>query len=218
MALYYVRSFKRWLGVGGRPWVNTYEVITQGSSVSTPGLDPVDVGPLEAFIQTLIGFERQLHLTQVYLERVVVSTWIPDSNPYNGDELMSRPQGVFGDREGAGDREDLRFCLAVVRTPILGNPGKLPLRGVLLEADKQANTQGIAQLLPSSDVAPGGATWQLAQDAIAPYFTGGAQSGDVSLCMIHSPSPETYSVRGVVDFSPIGIAKVDLTHKFYNQS
>src|SRR6478609_6963468 len=92
MPMYYVRVHKAWLGLGGHPWLNSYEVVTQNSTAGGVGVDPDDIAILDDFVASLVAFERALHLPAVFFSRAVVSTWIPDSSPYSGDELMTRPQ------------------------------------------------------------------------------------------------------------------------------
>lgn len=68
------------------------------------------------------------------VERVVVSTWVPDGVPYNPDTFASFSFGMQGSRTRAGSEPtDLTVCLLLDRRVQGGRNGRILLRGCLTE-------------------------------------------------------------------------------------
>jgi len=120
-----VRIYKR---LEGQEWANSYEVqATDGSS------DPaVAIGNLRNW---LVGLERSIHLTDVFFDRITISTYQPDSQPYDPTRFTSYPIFQQGQRARSGDALTLAICLFVRREVSFGRSGKLLYRGVLQEND-----------------------------------------------------------------------------------
>ena len=120
-----VRIYKR---LEGQEWANSYEV--QAAVASS---DPtIMIGNLQNW---LIGLERSIHLTDVFFDRITVSTYQPDSRPYDPTRFVSLPIFQQGQRARSGDALTLAICLFVRREVRFGRSGKLLYRGVLQEAD-----------------------------------------------------------------------------------
>jgi hypothetical protein len=120
-----VRIYKR---LEGQEWANSYEV--QAAVASS---DPtIMIGNLQNW---LIGLERSIHLTDVFFDRITVSTYQPDSQPYDPTRFVSLPIFQQGQRARSGDALTLAICLFVRREVRFGRSGKLLYRGVLQEAD-----------------------------------------------------------------------------------
>jgi hypothetical protein len=120
-----VRIYKR---LEGQEWANSYEVqATQASSDPTTA-----IGNLRNW---LVGLERSIHLTDVFFDRITISTYQPDSQPYDPTRFTSFPIFEQGQRARSGDALSLAICLFVRREPGFGRAGKLLYRGVLQEND-----------------------------------------------------------------------------------
>jgi len=120
-----VRIYKR---LEGQEWANSYEV--QATDASS---DPaISIGNLRNW---LVGLERSIHLTDVFFDRITISTYQPDSQPYDPTRFTSFPIFEQGQRARSGDALSLAICLFVRREPGFGRAGKLLYRGVLQEAD-----------------------------------------------------------------------------------
>jgi len=123
-----VRVFKQYVGYG---WANNYEV------EAVQDITNVAVS-LEALVTRLVALERPLHLTAVIIDRVTVSTYVPDSLPYNPNTLATFPISTSGTRTATGEVLPLELCLFVRRNVVLGRDGRLLYRGCLTETDMAA--------------------------------------------------------------------------------
>ena len=128
-----VRIYKR---LEGQEWANSYEV--QAAVASS---DPtIMIGNLQNW---LIGLERSIHLTDVFFDRITISTYQPDSQPYDPTRFVSLPIFQQGQRARSGDALTLAICLFVRREVRFGRSGKLLYRGVLQEGDVAGYRSGL---------------------------------------------------------------------------
>jgi len=128
-----VRIYKR---LEGQEWANSYEVqATDNSSDPT-----ISIGNLRNW---LVGLERSIHLTDVFFDRITISTYQPDSQPYDPTRFTSFPIFEQGQRARSGDALSLAICLFVRREPGFGRAGKLLYRGALQEADVSGYRSGL---------------------------------------------------------------------------
>lgn len=105
-------------------WANTYEVQALQEITNT-------ATALEDLANKLVNLERPLHAGFVTFDRVVVSTWVPDGQPYNPLSFTSFPLQGQGTRNVPTPLEPLTQCLYVRRNTILGRDGRLLYRGCL---------------------------------------------------------------------------------------
>jgi len=110
-------------------WANTYEF-----RADTGG------GPTEllALGEVLADFEVALHRDTVQFDRILISTWEPDSVPYDPSTFISSTLTGNGAVGPVGDNCALNVCMSVARIPISGRFGHIFYRGVLNEADTEA--------------------------------------------------------------------------------
>lgn len=119
-----IRTIKAY---GDRNWVNTYEV-----QVTVDGLSPA---ALKQAASTIIAAERDFHMTWVSFIRYVISTYVPDGQPYNPLSFISEPVALQGQRGVTGDGLSLTDCVFVRFGAPTGRPGKRFYRGCLQETD-----------------------------------------------------------------------------------
>jgi hypothetical protein len=134
-----VRSYKQSLGY---LWANNYEVeATQ--DITNPSTS------LEFLATRIVELERALHLSGAVIDRVAISTYVPDSQPYNPNTLAVFPFSVNGTRTGPGNVLALETCLFVRRNVVFGRDGRLLYRGCL--TDGQVSTNSLrATLTPAA--------------------------------------------------------------------
>lgn len=113
---------------GGYLWANNYEVQATQDLPNAPFVLP-------ALADRLVALEQAIHSTSVVIDRVVVSTYAPDSRPYNPDTLATYAYNVPGQRSLSGDLVALEACLFVRRITDLGRYGRILYRGCLFEGD-----------------------------------------------------------------------------------
>jgi len=128
--IFTVRVYKTYSGYG---WANTYEV----QSVTEP---TNSITAIESMASAFVNLERNLHLLAVTIDRVVVSTYIPDGAPYNPSSFTTIPVSQGGLRNVGGDFLPLELALFVRRNAPVGRDGRLLYRGCLTENDMVANT------------------------------------------------------------------------------
>ena len=134
-----VRVYKQSLGY---LWANNYEVeATQ--DIANPST------ALEFLATRIVELERGLHLSGAIIDRVAISTYVPDSQPYNPNTLAVFPFSVPGTRTGPGSVLALEMCLFVRRNVTFGRDGRLLYRGCL--TDQQVSSSSLrAVLLPTA--------------------------------------------------------------------
>jgi hypothetical protein len=120
-----VRSYKQYAGFA---WANNYEVeATQ--DISNPSTE------LEFLANRIVELEKNLHIAGVIIDRVTISTYVPDSLPYNPNNVTTFPFSVFATRQASADVLPLELCLFVRRNVNFGRDGRLLYRGCLHEGD-----------------------------------------------------------------------------------
>jgi len=135
-----VRSYKQYIGYA---WANNYEVeATQ--NISNPATT------LEFLANRIAFLERDLHLSGVVIDRITISTYVPDSQPYNPNTLATFPLSMLCARQGPSEVLPLELCLFVRRNTSFGRDGRLLYRGCLTENDMTA--AGFRPLITSSAV------------------------------------------------------------------
>ncbi len=118
----------------GRVWVNTYEVQVTNDSINTTAL--------RAAAASIVAAERQFHNSWVNFIRYVISTYVPDGQPYDPFSFISEPLALSGQRGFQGDNLSLTDCVFVRFGSVTGRPGKRFYRGCLQETDVNFGVDG----------------------------------------------------------------------------
>lgn len=208
MADFTIRIFKAWRGRDiERAWTNTYEIISGGTNPT----ELVAVG------DALVAAERGLHLTDVNFLQYTISTWAPDSHPYNPESFVTYTLdslGERGDEDGVNELAlDYNVCYMVHRNATTGRSGRLYFRGVLLETDVQIQGDGrfaiegttAANLVDATDAY---------KTAISSYITGGAGN---QLALI-SKSGTTIYRRNVTNIVAGGVVINKKNHRYFDRA
>lgn len=112
-------------------WANTYEFVSVGQEQTEAQLRGL---ALQYAVE-----EALLHLEDVVYTRAVLSSWIPDGQPYNPNSfLVVDLAGVDGARAPGTDPLPLQMCFQVKRDVSFGRAGRSLYRRVLTEADVNA--------------------------------------------------------------------------------
>jgi len=82
-----------------------------------------------------VALESQLIFPFIQLDRVVISSYVPDSQPYNPTSFISLPFSINGTRQIVGDVAPANLCLVVRKNVTYGRDGRIFIRGNLLEND-----------------------------------------------------------------------------------
>jgi hypothetical protein len=174
-----VRIYKQYVGFS---WANNYEVQAT-TNVNDPAQSLADM------VDRLVVLERLLHLQGVIIDRATVSSYAPDSQPYDPDTLTTFPYSLSGQRSAPGEVLPLELCLFVRRNVNFGRDGRLLYRGCLTENDMAATA--FRPLLTSTSV-------NSIQNAIDNWYQQGI--GSEWRLVMASGNPQPTSIRAIVGF------------------
>jgi len=136
--LFTVRVYKAF---GALFWANNYEFrATQDVTFAQTVIFDL--------VNRLVDLERPLYPNYIRLDRAVVSTYQPDSRPYNPDTFTTVPINADGTATISGDAMPIEYCVFVRRVVASGRPGKLLYRGVLDEGS--VGTLGLRAVLTTT--------------------------------------------------------------------
>jgi hypothetical protein len=166
----------------GYKWANNYEIQATSGITDPPG-------QLLAIANRLVALEAAIHLNIVLIDRVTISTYAPDSLPYNPDTLASFPYTQLGQRSPSGDILPLEACLYVRRNVDFGRDGRLLYRGCLTEADAATTGMRMGLITPALNSL---------QNAINSWFQQGL--GQNWRFVMASGLPEPTNIRPVQSF------------------
>jgi hypothetical protein len=120
-------------------WANTYEVICD-----QPEQDPNQAElRLLQLADALTTLERGLLSTAFVLDRIVISTYVADSQPYDPFTFTSYTISQAGTYPAAGNAPlALQFCALVKRLTPFGRQGNILYRGIVGSADATITPSG----------------------------------------------------------------------------
>ena len=122
-----VRAYMRFENRPTEEWTHTLEYDYAGELAA---------GEAEVIGLDLVEGLQNLLLENVQIDRVVLSTWEQDGQPYDPSKLRVIPVGLFGAVEFLTDEPvDDDLVLYMRKSVSTGRAGKIQLRGGLLEGD-----------------------------------------------------------------------------------
>lgn len=127
--IFTARVYKNYVGYG---WANTYEIMAVNEPANS-------VAAVESLAFSLVNLEQQIHLQGVIIDRIVVSTYVPDGQPYEPTSFTTIPVSASGQRSPGSDVLPLEMALFVRRNTVVGRDGRLLYRGCLTEGDMSAS-------------------------------------------------------------------------------
>jgi len=198
-----VRIFKHLITNPSNVWVNSYEAV----ATTTGGL-----AELTTLGVALIGFERFIHSDTVQFDRIVTSTWEPDSVPYDPLAFLTDVLSSVGEVSFAGQGVPINQCLRVARIPTSGRPGHLFYRGCMEESDVQAPAGFSVFTNPATFTDRVDAA--LGDSGLDGYVTP-SPGGPLVVAMI---SADGSTVRTISDLVPQGISTLPTDHAWFNRT
>jgi hypothetical protein len=120
-------------------WANTYEVI-----VDQPTIDPSQtVQRLSALRNAFVTLERGLLNAAYILDRIIISTYVPDGTPYNPFTFVSYTISQPGTYFTPGNPLlPLQFCTLIKRIVNFGRQGSILYRGAVAANDAIVTSGG----------------------------------------------------------------------------
>jgi hypothetical protein len=109
-------------------YANTYEIVAKTDANSTS----------EAYWKNVadrfVHLEKNFHLSFIQIDRVVISSYVPDGTPYNPTSFISIPYNTYGELNISGsDIVPANLCLVVRKNVVFGRDGRNFYRGVMTE-------------------------------------------------------------------------------------
>lgn len=202
--LFVVRIVKYLITNPDNKWVNSYEL----TAVADGGVTEID-----ALINTFVQFEQALHSELVAFDRIIVSTWAPDSVPYDPTAFLVSPLSVFGLRSSVPNEvEPLGMAWRVNRVPISGRVGNLFYRGALYEneVDSPAGTPKISVPADLALILSDAVT-----DTAMNEYLGGVTPTAFAMSMIDATGSIVRVVNSLVSD---GVSLIKQDHQWFNRT
>lgn len=180
-------------------WSNTYEIVSDTEQTLASAITAM---------QDLVKFERAFHTGYAVFKRAIISTWTPDSKPYNPNSFVSVPLQQGGSRDIVNaELAPLHMCLKVSFQVNTGRQGYRLYRGCLTEGDFNSPA-GLPVLIngstPSSMVIG-------SQVNLTGLFGGGASPWTL---VLHSAT----HTRDVVMVAPAGITMKKFNNRYFDRT
>lgn len=204
-ATFIIRAYKS-LGDPQRfRWANSYEIVALANGTITD---------LDTLAMRIVSFESELHAEAVLFDSYSVSTWVPDSAPYNPENLKVVPLELITGARSVAALVGLDLTLLLKRHAESGRNGKLFARGVLGEADVEREGAGWALTDPAGiqdEVEDA-----LSSSSLGFHLLGGMAS--LKLAMIATyDGGQNVTIRPMLDISASGAVTLQIKRPWYNQ-
>lgn len=204
-----VRIFKYAIGDPTRRWSNSYEISSLGDAINSFALG-------RELIQNIAESEASFHNETVAFDHGILSTWLPDSHPYDPAAFVSQSlAGITGQLElpSAGTAQPRNMVLKVRRVADYGRQGKLSYRGVLNETDV-TTSNALEPTLASGSLASYQTALDLHKAAIlGAIVDAGMTNGYHAMIRLRSGTVEA---RAVTDLEVDGVGFNKPNHKYYD--
>jgi hypothetical protein len=184
-------------------WANSYEFQAEAAGAEDE---------LLTLGQAVVEFEAALHRNVVIFDRILISTWQPDSKPYNPEVFISSTLTAVGGRGTDADNLPLNQTLAVARIAGFGRFGHLFYRGVLDEEDVSApagkqvldDRAGIQTMIDAAIVSSG------LED-----YLGATSTRVLKMVMISADGAQS---RDIIQLRAQGVSAVPQDHAWFNRT
>jgi hypothetical protein len=133
-----VRTYKT---VPGSPiaWANSYEVVSNIATSDTQ----TSSARINNLINIISNFERAILFVAYVLDKIIVSTYVPDGTPYNPYTFVAQAINLAGQYATPGYGPlPLQLCTLVKRNVPFGRLGNLLFRGIVSTRDADITSSG----------------------------------------------------------------------------
>lgn len=191
-----------------KQYTNTYEFRANAIGI--------DGGDLADLASALADFHRRAHHTDVYIDRVVLSTREAEEGGYDPTSFVVYPKGVLGIRAISGDALAADIVLYIKRLVTTGRTGKLELRLCLGEGDINAPAGKLRLAAPDTifdeyqDI--------LGDSGLSAYM--GGEGGSIfQMAMVSElGDPPVTVARYVQSLQVAGCRDTNPNHAYYNRA
>lgn len=172
-----------------------------------------DYVTLEGFAIACLEFQTIMSYDSIVTERAVVSTYIRDSNPYDGNEFMTVEHNQDGSIAGSDSSLlPLEACLYLRKKTQTGRNGKLFLRGVLQETDVQFGQSLF--VLSAGNTIQSRLSTAIATSGLNTYMT---QAAEFTALVIPPTSTQALGARNVDSLDIGGVRFVNMNKRYYDR-
>lgn len=201
--LFTLRVIKSHLNNPDNKWANSYEfrAVVGGSEDEL----------LELGI-AVVMFEQALHQIAINFDRLLISTWAPDSKPYNPESFISSTLTGVGQAVTSSDGIGLHNTLSVTRQCAFGKFGHLFYRGCLEET--QVSAPAGKSILTSKATIQGQIEAALTASNLDGYI-GLTPTAPFGLVMVGASSG---TARAVMSLRAQGVSAVPMDHAWFNRT
>jgi len=187
-----------------RKWANNYEFVARSAGSEDE---------LLALGMNMLTFERNMTFNAIVYDRLLISTWQPDSKPYNPAAFISSPLSEVGaNATGGTDLEALNVCLAVRRVPAFGRFGHIFYRGNLVESE--VSSPAGKAILTNRTQKQTDLETSLGLGGMDDYI-GVAATGAFKMVMV---SRDGSQIRTVIGLRAQGVSQVPADHAWFNRT
>jgi hypothetical protein len=110
-------------------YANTYEIVAQTSETNSGEVFWRQIADRFA------SLESQMLLNFIQVDRIVISSYVPDGQPYNPNSFISLPYSIYGQTPIVGDIVPANMCMVVRKNVTYGRDGRNFYRGTMNEGD-----------------------------------------------------------------------------------
>lgn len=165
---------------------------------------------IEELANDIQGFWSRMLIEEAEYFELRISTWLPDSHPYDPTAFYVDGGVVQGEYTSIANAAPLDTCMLIRKQPISGRIGSLPMRGVIRQGDYTALASGRSFIdLAAQEVRMEAA---VADSGLGTHI--GVEDATLALAMIGT----TGLARVVTELSVQGVQLVKTKHKWFNHA
>lgn len=184
-------------------WANSYEFAADVAGSEDELLQ---------LAEAVVGFEAEFHYTETIFDRVLISTWEPDSKPYNPTSFVSSTLTAIGLAGEPTNHLSLNQALSVARIAAYGRFGHIFYRNCVAEGNVSAPA-GVT-VLNDRSVFQTRIDDALTASGLGDYVGVGA-SGGMKMVLINADGDQ---VRPVHQLRVQGMSALPLDHAWFNRT
>jgi hypothetical protein len=110
-------------------WANTYEIVAVSDQQNTGETFWRQLADRFASLESSILFQP------IQVDRIVISSYVPDGTPYNPTSFISLPYSIFGTRPADVEILPAEICMVVRKNVVYGRDGRNFYRGTINESN-----------------------------------------------------------------------------------
>lgn len=184
-------------------WANSYEF---------RALDAGAEADLLTLGEALVDFEATMSINTTVFQRILISTWQPDSVPYDPTAFISSTLTASGGVLPPTDALALNQCLSVSRQAASGRFGHLFYRNWLKEGDVTAPAG--KSVLVDRTALQSTLDGAITSSGLTDYL-GGGSPGNLVMCMVNA---EGTNMRTVNNLRVQGVSTIPQDHAWFNRT